>query len=92
MKKALLFLVAGFLCLTVCRAGQQSAINGAQHVTAEKGTQGGLDFLADIPSMKGVSLKMSESEFLEIVRRQELKYKREMKTERTTYMLSRRRR
>jgi hypothetical protein len=33
-----------------------------------------LDFLADIPSMKGVSLKMSEAELLDIIRQQKLDY------------------
>jgi hypothetical protein len=36
--------------------------------------QGPLDFLADIPSLKDVSLKMSEAELLEITRQQKLDY------------------
>jgi hypothetical protein len=37
-----------------------------------------LDFLADIPSLKDVSLKMSEAELLEIIRQQKLDYTHEI--------------
>jgi hypothetical protein len=42
--------------------------------TAPNESREGLEFLADIPSLKDVSLKMSEAEFVDILHQQKLDY------------------
>ena len=51
----------------------------------QKGNPNGLDFLGDIPSLKAISLKMSEAEFLDILHQQKLDYKQEGTAGQSTY-------
>jgi hypothetical protein len=53
--------------------------------TVQKGSREGLEFLADIPSLKDVSLKMTEAEFADILHQQKLDYKRDVSAGQTTY-------
>ena len=53
--------------------------------TAQKGSREGLEFLADIPSLKDVSLKMSEAEFVDILNWQKLDYTEGNEAGQTTY-------
>ena len=50
-----------------------------------KGSREGLEFLADLPSLKDVSLKMSEAEFLDILHQQKLDYKRDVSAGQLSY-------
>ena len=45
----------------------------------------GLEFIADFPSLEGVSLKMSEAEFLDIVTKQKLSFEKDASGEKTSY-------
>ena len=53
--------------------------------TVQKGNREGLEFLADIPSLRDVSLKMTEAEFVDILHQQKLDYKRDVSAGQTTY-------
>ncbi len=68
-----------------CTAERQSDREGVQPTTVQKGNSKGLEFLADIPSLKGVSLQMSEADFVEMLHRQKLDYKRGVDAGQTTY-------
>jgi len=63
------------------------AQNGVRSNAIPKKGSAELDFLADIPSLKEVSLKMSEAELLDIVHRENLEYKRSVANDQTTYMV-----
>ena len=63
------------------------AQNGVRPDAIPKQSSAELDFLADIPSLKTVSLKMSEAELLDIVHRENLEYKRSVANDQTTYMV-----
>jgi hypothetical protein len=58
---------------------------GVQSNAIPKQSSSELDFLADIPSLKEVSLKISEAELLSILHRQKLEYKRSIANDQTTY-------
>jgi len=53
--------------------------------TAQKGSREGLEFLADIPSLRAASLKMSEAEFVDILHQQKLDYTKGNEAGQTTY-------
>jgi len=53
--------------------------------TVPKGSREGLEFLADIPSLKDVSLKMTEAEFVDILHQQKLDYKRDVSAGQPSY-------
>ena len=53
--------------------------------TNSDGRSEGLAFLADFPSLEGVSLKMSEAEFLNIVTKQKLSFEKDASGEKASY-------
>ena len=55
--------------------------------TTQKWSREGLEFLADIPSLKDVSLKMSEAEFVDILHQQKLDYTKGNEAGQTTYFV-----
>ncbi len=70
---AVLF-VLSFGSIMVIAAEQKPALNPEKTVEpAEDSKAPPLDFLADIPSLKTVSLRMSESALLEILKSHKLK-------------------
>ena len=76
MTKRLLILLAGVALIASCATEHQSGKDHSSSVAAPERSSGGLDFLADIPSLKNVSLKMSEHQLLDILHRQKMPYTR----------------
>jgi hypothetical protein len=86
MKKSSFFLLAAFIFIMGCTSRrQQQYIQTPQTVTGQTKQPVGLEFIADIPSLKGVSLKMSESKFLDILHKQNLDFTQEKIADETTY-------
>jgi len=71
-------------CSSTSRVHTQTAAPTAA-ATVQKGSREGLEFLADIPSLKDVSLKMSEAEFVDILHQQKLDYKRDVSAGQPSY-------
>jgi hypothetical protein len=55
--------------------------------TTQKESREELEFLADIPSLKDVSLKMSEAEFVDILHQQKLDFTKGNEAGQTTYFV-----
>jgi hypothetical protein len=85
MKKSLPLLLIGAVFIAGCAGERQADKNGVQPIIVQKANPEGLDFLADIPSLKDVSLNMSEEQLLDILHRQKLDYTREIIAGQTTY-------
>lgn len=67
-----------------CGAERESSQSGVQFAVGQLGNSKGLEFLADIPSLKGVSLQMSDTNFLTLVHRRKLGFKRGIEADLTT--------
>ena len=61
-------------CSTNKQQSQGNAAPPAPAATAQRSNSGALDFLADIPAYKSVSLKMSERHLLKILRKHKIPY------------------
>jgi len=61
-----------------CATGHQSGGSGVPSVAVRERSSEGLDLLADIPSLKSISSKMSEEQFLDILHRRKIPYMREL--------------
>jgi hypothetical protein len=85
MKKSSFFFLAAFLFITGCVAGRQQAMQNPQTVAGQTKSSAELEFIADIPSLEGVSMKMSESKFLAILHKQKLYYEQGKIADETTY-------
>ena len=83
MKKSSFFLLATLMFIVGCSSGKQQntprTYNGPIRSTSD------LKFIADIPSLKEVSLKMSESKFLKILLKQNLFYQQGKMADETAY-------
>jgi hypothetical protein len=82
----IIFLVATVLvgCNSTSRVHTQTTATTTAD-SVQKGSREGLEFLADIPSLKDVLLKMSEAEFVDILHQQKLDYTRGIAAGQTTY-------
>lgn len=85
MRKLSFVFTIGAVLVVGCAAKRQSEGSAVQPVAVQKGNFNGLKFLADIPSLKDVSLKMSEADFLAILHRQNLDYTRGIAAGEMTY-------
>jgi hypothetical protein len=85
MRNTIPIIFAAATVLVGCNSTSSVHTQTAAPTTVQKGSREGLEFLADIPSMKDVSLKMSEAEFLDILHRQKLDYTRGFAASQTTY-------
>ncbi len=85
MRKSLPFLLIGAVLMVGCTAERHSDRDIVRPAAIEKGSSEGLEFLADIPSLKDVSLKMSGADLLDILHRQKLDYTRGIAAGQTTY-------
>lgn len=68
-------------------AGYKESDEATAGKLTSKGNPSGLDFLRDIPSLKPVSLNMSETEFLDILHKQKLDYQRYLTAGQPTYLV-----
>ncbi|MGA2869409.1 MAG: hypothetical protein ABSF34_09640 [Verrucomicrobiota bacterium] len=84
LKKSSSIFLAALLFITGCSTGRQPYIQTPQTVAAQNPPPE-LEFIADIPSLKGVSLKMSESKFLAILHKKKLGYEQGKIADETTY-------
>jgi hypothetical protein len=83
-KKSSFIFLAAFLFITGCSTGRQPYRQTPQTVAAQNPPPE-LGFIADIPSLKGVSMKMSESKFLAILHKQKLDYEQGEIADETIY-------
>jgi hypothetical protein len=84
LKKSSFFLLAAWLFIAGCSTGRQPYVQTPQAVAAQNPPPE-LNFIADIPSLEGVSMKMSESKFLALLHKQNLEYEQEKIADETTY-------
>jgi hypothetical protein len=85
MRKSLPLLLTGVVLMAGCTAERQTDRDVVQPAAVQNGSSEGLEFLADIPSLKDVSLRMSEADFLDILHRQKLDFTRGITAGQTTY-------
>jgi hypothetical protein len=71
-------------CSSTSRVHTQTAAPTTT-ATVPKRSRKGLEFLADIPSLKDVSLKMTEAELVDILHQQKLDYKRNVSASQLSY-------
>ncbi len=83
-KSSALWLLVVALAAGCATDDQYDAQDAQPPAGVQEGKSNNLDFLADMPSLKNVSLKMSEQDFLAILKQEKIPYTREVKTTRET--------
>ena len=83
MKKPSFLLLAAFVFIVGCSTGKQQ--NNPRIYNGQVKSTSDLKFIADIPSLQEVSLKMSESKFLKILHKQNLYYQQGKMADETAY-------